>query len=224
MATLMALALSACGGSSNDNGADDGPFNGGGNGTGNGDGAMEIPGMSYPSGGDIDASLYNFPEIDTTLTYGVYDIGYGEAVEYDTYTETWTRDGNQLTLEGSFWSATYTVESDRIITTVGNVSVALPRFANSGDIVMLDEYIEQRVFGPFSDYTFSPGGDLPSRTIGDALVAIEYDSEYEEIIFSVHELGVGVVAEMIFWDCPDDVPLSITPKFAHRTTSWSYLR
>lgn len=204
--TALALGLTACGSSSSDN---EDPANGGGNGNTNGNGGgMEIPGVNYRSSGDIDASLYAFPENSTTLSYAVYDIGFGESVQYDTYSEVWVRDGNQWTLDGDFWSATYTVGSDRITAEIIGMSIALPRFSNSGDVVMMDEYIEERVFGPFSNYTFSPGGDLPSRTIDDAVIAIEYDSEYDEVMVSVFARGVGMIAEMIFWDCPDNVTLS----------------
>lgn len=197
-----ALILSGCGSSS----SDDDTVNGNGNGLPGGE--LEIPGVNYRSSGDIDASLYIFPEASTTLSYGIYDVGFGESTRFDTYSETWVRDGNEWTVDGDFWSSTYTLQSDRILTHFGSTSIALPRFANNGDIVMQDEYIEERAFGPLSDYTLSPGGDLSSRTIADAMITIEHDVEYQEVIFSVFERGVGLVAEMLFWDCPDNITLS----------------
>ncbi|WP_111642776.1 hypothetical protein [Marinimicrobium alkaliphilum] len=200
----LALGLTACGSSS----SDDEPTNGNGNGGGT---QIPIGDGNFATSGDIDMVEYGFPAGNATLTYQEYDVDLGENIDYGTYTETWTRDGNEVSVTSSMgFTLTATIHSDRISMSAMGFEVQYPRFVNSGSAYIDDEDIREVAFGPYSSYTFEPGGGFEARTYQDVVIVMEHDKEYEDVYMSVFVKGEGSVGSKEFWGCPDDVTLDPT--------------
>ncbi len=165
------------------------------------------------SGEKFDLSHYLFPDSSRTQTY---DDGDGD------WEVIWQVNGNTLTATSDESIATITIGKDLISSVETDheddwtYEWQIPRFAKIGENIADEEEqqadIVSMILGSLSSKTFELGSE--KRTYNDMIVHVYYDPEYQEVDLSYNAKGIGEVFWTYYYDCPDDIKLSMKTDFS----------